>query len=99
MSERERIEVCEICGGTGEADSGAPKPYGGWYTVPCECVSTPQPRDWKPGEKVLVEAVLGSMMHTMTPDKDRQRKRSETPRGSAQAVFQANHQAMLAMAS
>ena len=59
----------------------------------------PPPSDWKPGEKVLVEAVLGSMMHTMTPDKDRQRKRSETPRGFAQAVFQANHQAMLAMAS
>lgn len=50
-------------------------------------------------EKRRVEPVLGSMMHTMTPGADRQRKRSETPRGFAQAVFEANHQAMLAMAS
>lgn len=34
---------CEVCGGTGEADSGAPKPDGGWYTVPCECTMSPSP--------------------------------------------------------
>lgn len=31
---------CEVCGGTGEADSGAPRPCGGFYTVPCECLDT-----------------------------------------------------------
>lgn len=34
---------CEVCGGTGEADSGAPKPDGGWYTYPCECTTHPSP--------------------------------------------------------
>lgn len=28
---------CKVCDGTGVADSGAPKPNGGFYTVPCEC--------------------------------------------------------------
>lgn len=31
---------CEVCGGTGEADSGAPTPYGGFFTIPCECLDT-----------------------------------------------------------
>lgn len=49
--------------------------------------------------KLIEDWRESSMMHTMTPDKDRQRKRSETPRGFARAVFEANYQAMLAMAS
>lgn len=41
-----------------------------------------------------VEPVLGSRMHTLPPGRDRQRQRSLTPRGFAQAVFEANCPAM-----
>lgn len=41
-------------------------------------------------DKQRVEPVKGSMMHTLTPSDDRQRLRSQTPPGFAQAVFEAN---------
>jgi len=28
---------CPLCGGTGQADSGAPAPWGGWHSVRCQC--------------------------------------------------------------
>lgn len=42
--------------------------------------------------KQRVEPVLGSMMHTLPPDENRQAMRSKTPVGFANAVFHANHQ-------
>lgn len=42
-------------------------------------------------ERRAVVPVLGSMMHTLPPSADRADRRSETPRGFAQAVFEANN--------
>jgi hypothetical protein len=38
-----------------------------------------------------VKSVLGSKMHLMPPSEERKNKRSETPSGFAQAVFEYNH--------
>lgn len=38
-----------------------------------------------------VPPTLGSKMHLMAPSADRADRRSETPRGFAQAVWMANH--------
>ena len=46
---------------------------------------------FKMPEKDRIEPTQGSKMHLMGQSKDRARKRSETPMGFAQAVFEANH--------
>jgi hypothetical protein len=40
--------------------------------------------------KRRVEPVEGSKMHLLPPSEDRERIRSQTPKGFAQAVFEAN---------
>ena len=71
-----------------------PCDYGGYLDPPGDAY-TKKTCLWTGGGFVMpepkrVDPVDGSRMHLLAPTDDRQRIRSETPRGFAQAVFEAN---------
>lgn len=68
----------------------------GLYCNPPTDFYTKRTNLWTGGGFVMppfrgVEPTEGSRMHLMPPGEDRANLRSETPRGFAQAVFEANH--------
>jgi hypothetical protein len=72
-----------------------PCDYAGYLPDPSTDAYTKRTNLWTGGgfvmpEKRPVEPVLGSKMHKMAPGPDRANKRSATPAGFAQAVFEAN---------
>ncbi|MEM7626539.1 MAG: hypothetical protein AAF333_13165 [Planctomycetota bacterium] len=77
-----------------------PCDFGGYLDPPGDAY-TKKTCLWTGGGFVMpqpkrVEPVQGSKMHRMTPGPDRQRLRSQTPPGFAQAVFEANRERVLA---
>ncbi|WP_425395017.1 hypothetical protein [Aeoliella sp.] len=75
-----------------------PCEFGGWLDPPGDaytkktCLWTGN--DFIMPERKPVEPAEGSKMHRMPPSKDRANRRSETPRGFALAVFEANAQVL-----
>lgn len=76
-----------------------PNEFGG-YLIPPGDAYTKKTCLWTGGGFVMpapkpVEPIEGSKMHLMAPSEDREQKRSVTPAGFSQAVFEANHKEAL----
>lgn len=75
--------------------SFSPYEYAGYLAKPEKEAYTKKTCLWTGGGFVMpeiksVEPILGSLMHKMPPSEDRGNKRSITPAGFAQAVFESN---------
>jgi hypothetical protein len=73
-----------------------PCDYAGYLQDPSTDAYTKKTCLWTGGGFIMpkpkrVHPVKGSMMHRMAPSPDRAEKRSMTPAGFAQAIFEANH--------